>query len=265
MTKITKPRKRDDFLNKVVRSVADRAGNQCSNPGCQIYTIGPALNDPQGVIRTSVAAHITAATEGGPRFNPKLSKEQRRSIDNAIHLCGTCARLIDANGGKDHPPEMLFKWKKDHETSRADRLANPYRYQEKRVPDFLSLSAQKIMRRTQWFEDDFLFERHRSFGGNFELIIERQKVMGELMNTAILDLKSELIFFPGQENATRRMHMAAITILRLYRLADQTTPDGLPFWGKEAASQSSLEMPASLEEFKNACTELQNLMRLYLK
>jgi len=56
-----------------------------------------------------------------------------------------------------------------------------------------------------------------------------------------------------------------MAILRLYRLADQITHDGLHFLETEVASQSSLSMPAAIEEFQNACAELRDQMRDYLK
>jgi hypothetical protein len=61
------------------------------------------------------AAHITAAAEKGPRFDPLLSSNQRSNISNAIYLCPSCAAMIDKNNGADYLPELLRKWKTDHE------------------------------------------------------------------------------------------------------------------------------------------------------
>jgi hypothetical protein len=47
------------------------------------------------VIDVGVAAHITAASPGGPRFDPNLSDKERASATNGIWLCQNCAKLID--------------------------------------------------------------------------------------------------------------------------------------------------------------------------
>ena len=44
------------------------------------------------------------------------SEAERKSISNAIWLCGACADLIEKNGGGGYPAEHLRKWKRDHES-----------------------------------------------------------------------------------------------------------------------------------------------------
>ncbi|MFN0251002.1 MAG: HNH endonuclease, partial [Kofleriaceae bacterium] len=41
------------------------------------------------------AAHITAAAEGGPRYDKKLSKKERGSAENGIWCCRDHGKLID--------------------------------------------------------------------------------------------------------------------------------------------------------------------------
>ena len=87
---------RDEFLAEVKKRLALRAGLRCSNLRCRALTAGPTL-DPSGVINIGVAAHITAASPGGPRYDPTLSRKRRRSIENGIWLCQRCAKLIDSD------------------------------------------------------------------------------------------------------------------------------------------------------------------------
>ena len=72
---------RDDFLPKVKDILANRAGHKCSV--CSKATSGPST-DPGGAFSDGVAADITAASAGGPRFDPTLSREKRRSAENGI-------------------------------------------------------------------------------------------------------------------------------------------------------------------------------------
>jgi hypothetical protein len=106
---------RDDFPKAVILLVAQRAGNFCSNPDCRRPQLAPAAQDAERVVHTGKAAHITAASEGGPRYDRSLSSAQRKSIQNAIYLCAVCADLIDKNDGVDHPAPLLHSWKTEHE------------------------------------------------------------------------------------------------------------------------------------------------------
>jgi len=100
---------RDDFCEDVKRTLASRVGSVCSNPDCRASTSGPQI-DSAKVLNVGVAAHITSAAEGGPRYDPRLSPEQRRSVDNGIWLCQTCAKLIDNDQERYHE-KLLLAWK----------------------------------------------------------------------------------------------------------------------------------------------------------
>ena len=87
---------RDDFLSQAKDTLARRVGLHCSNPDCGKRTSGPA-EDPSETVSIGVAAHITAASSGGPRYDANLAESERRSINNGIWLCADCARLIDSD------------------------------------------------------------------------------------------------------------------------------------------------------------------------
>src|SRR5829696_415121 len=106
-------RARDDFTVRVKRALAYRVGGRCSNPDCQRTTSGPNA-DPEKSVIIGVAAHITAAAAGGPRYEAELSPEERRSAKNGIWLCQTCAKLID-NDPVRYPTELLREWKRGAE------------------------------------------------------------------------------------------------------------------------------------------------------
>lgn len=100
--------KRDDFRAPVIRTIAQRAGYRCSNQTCLRPTIGPDGADESASI--GVAAHITAAAEGGPRYDPTLTAEERSAAENGIWLCQTCSRLIDVDV-TSHSIDQLREWK----------------------------------------------------------------------------------------------------------------------------------------------------------
>jgi len=79
-------------------------------PDCGIPTRG-AASDNEGTINVGFAAHITAASPDGPRYNPNLTSDQRKHHSNGIWLCGTHAKLIDSD--EEHfTVEELVSWKR---------------------------------------------------------------------------------------------------------------------------------------------------------
>jgi hypothetical protein len=84
----------DDFSQQAKRALASRVGNLCSNPECRALTSGPQ-EDPAKALNIGVGAHITAASPGGPRYDPDLLPEERSAPANGIWLCQNCAKLVD--------------------------------------------------------------------------------------------------------------------------------------------------------------------------
>lgn len=111
---------RDDFSNQVKELLAKRVAFRCSNPGCRQTTSGPQ-DKPDRVVNIGVAAHITAASEGGPRYDRSLTPEQRRSADNGIWLCQNCGKMVD-NDPLFYDVDILRQWKSLAETMTAKEL-----------------------------------------------------------------------------------------------------------------------------------------------
>ena len=92
----------------------------CSNPECRTSTSGPQEH-PTKAVSVGVAAHITAASPGGPRYDSRLSPEERSGHENGIWLCQNCAKLID-NDPARFTVDVLRKWKNRAEAEAKDRL-----------------------------------------------------------------------------------------------------------------------------------------------
>lgn len=84
------------------------SGNQCARPSC-----GTVLMSSDGVLIGEVA-HICAESEGGPRWDAKLSEVQRRDFGNLLLLCPTCHTLVDKDPAA-YKKSKLRKWKRDRE------------------------------------------------------------------------------------------------------------------------------------------------------
>jgi len=73
------------------------------------------------VIDVGVAAHITAASPGGPRFDPNLSDKERASATNGIWLCQNCAKLVDSDVAR-FSALVLRGWKLGAEWDAKQRI-----------------------------------------------------------------------------------------------------------------------------------------------
>lgn len=105
--------KRDNFTKKTIDVLSKRVGLICSNPNCRCHTSGPNKNIEK-ITLIGVAAHISAASIGGPRYDELITQEQRIHISNGIWLCSNCATLIDKDE-KSFTKELLKQWKENAE------------------------------------------------------------------------------------------------------------------------------------------------------
>lgn len=131
---------RDEFSTAIKETMAKRASQRCSNPDCDAVTSGPH-DDPRKAVNLGVAAHISAAAPGGPRYNPNMSAEERADISNGIWLCPTCAKLVDSDPAT-YPEERLTMWKRRHEALvKAQNVGAGKADVSTRAPGLLNVSA----------------------------------------------------------------------------------------------------------------------------
>lgn len=117
------PNNRDDFSLPTRRKLAERAGYICSHPDCNAITVGASFEGVDKVASVGQAAHICAAAPGGKRYNPNMSSDERKNINNGIWLCYTHARMIDTDE-ETYTVELLHQWKEQAEREASIRLAN---------------------------------------------------------------------------------------------------------------------------------------------
>lgn len=101
---------RDDFKPDVKDILAKRVGMKCANPNCRRPTSGPQV-DPDKTLNIGVAAHIAAASKGGPRFDAAMTPKERSASTNGIWLCQVCAKLID-NDTQRYTAGVLQEWRR---------------------------------------------------------------------------------------------------------------------------------------------------------
>lgn len=108
---------RDDFKPITIERLEGRVNSRCSNPHCAAQTRGPGYGD-DGMVSIGVAAHITAASPKGPRYDESLTPEDRIAFANGIWLCNNCSRKVDSDP-EQYTAEVLREWKAFAEAATA--------------------------------------------------------------------------------------------------------------------------------------------------
>jgi hypothetical protein len=146
-----------DFPELTKRTLAQRVGYRCSNPDCRALTSGPQV-DPSKSLNIGVAAHISAASPGGPRYNPTLSPGTRQDITNGIWLCQDCAKVVD-NDPHRFTLTVLQTWKGTAEAEALDLIGKTARVGE----ELATTGTQHYLR----FQEDLELESNSRFGFSF--------------------------------------------------------------------------------------------------
>jgi hypothetical protein len=112
---------RDDFAKETKLTIAQRVAWRCSRPACRAVTAGPHTNDAKA-LNVGVAAHITAASPDGPRYDVSLTTTARKAPTNAVWLCQSCAKLVD-NDPQQFDVTTLRDWKDRAEAATTIEVA----------------------------------------------------------------------------------------------------------------------------------------------
>lgn len=91
------------------RALFSKTGNQCAFPGCT----HPLIDDDDQFV--AQICHIEAAEKNGPRYNPGMTDEDRKSIKNLIVLCYMHHVKVDRNTNL-YTVRCLQHMKSEHES-----------------------------------------------------------------------------------------------------------------------------------------------------
>jgi len=160
---------RDNFPKSLISILKDRVSNRCSNPDCRVPTSGPSGGEK--VSNIGVAAHITAASKGGPRYDNSIDSVQRKSIDNAIWLCHNCSIDIDRDE-VEYTVDRLKEWKEKAERTTKEELG-------KKLPsknDALDMVVMALNGSPRNFLHQAILNTHRATEKSLELLDPRFKI-----------------------------------------------------------------------------------------
>ena len=99
------------YTQRTIKKLFALSCNQCAMPDCYNSLVA---RDEKTII--AKICHIEAASSDGPRYNSKMTDDQRRSFDNLILLCDECHSIIDNKENESKYTVLILKeWKRNHE------------------------------------------------------------------------------------------------------------------------------------------------------
>ncbi len=109
--------------------------NRCAYPGCKT-----AIVQASGT-QTGKICHISAKSQGGPRYDPKQGEEQRNGFENLILLCSVHHDIVDQEPNK-YTADLLRDFKEMHERNGNVELSqNDVRMAQKLLESYMRIEA----------------------------------------------------------------------------------------------------------------------------
>ncbi len=113
------------FRDVDIKKLWGLAAGRCSYPGCHVQCIQLLVSEHRVVV--GEMAHLIAKSPKGPR-GPKDSPADHR-YGNLILLCPTHHTLVDKAPNGQFPPDLLRRWKSEHE-ARVRRALSVRQYSD---------------------------------------------------------------------------------------------------------------------------------------
>jgi hypothetical protein len=107
-----------DYTRSTIMALAHGSGGLCYWPGCPEPVLRYQGDEPFLIV---AIAHIHAAHPGGPRYNERMSDQQRRHVANLLLLCDVHHRIVDEHE-LAYPARTLRRWKAQREVGPRQAL-----------------------------------------------------------------------------------------------------------------------------------------------
>lgn len=171
---------RDDFSQTTIERAAARVGYLCSM--CKHPTKGASMENSAKVSSIGVAAHICAAAPGGPRYDPSMTTEERKGIENCLWLCQTHSKVIDTDV-VTYTVEKLKEIKKEAEIAASQALAstdyfNEYYYNNGDDVEILEKLFENKIVEGNYSEFEMVLSQYRTgLSKVYDELIFRQRII----------------------------------------------------------------------------------------
>lgn len=177
--------KKNEFSEKVKNLVGRSVGFRCCFPNCNKLLISRKKSTPE-IINIAEYAHISAASSGGPRYDPSLTSEEIKSYDNCIVLCGVHHHVVDMNP-TEYPVDKLKNWKAiaEERARKEMTISNNYKSSDELEALFSSLFTTGDYNILKTKIDDFLDVSNHIF---YEIVIRYKIYLNIIFRKSIHDI-----------------------------------------------------------------------------
>lgn len=206
-----------------LRALFAKSGNCCAFPGCK----NKIINNKNKLI--GEICYIEAAEEGGERYNPKQTDEERRHYDNLILLCHE--HHVETNDVQEYTVNKLKNMKKVHE---AKFINNNFEIDEQVLKSIL-LQINEF-----WQNIEFLNKYKHQAPEDFKMEIDINKksiqIFDELQRNikTLSDILSEIAEFNNTlwENIVKYLESYNVDLSNVKNIPYYENPYNSPFWEK---------------------------------
>ena len=123
-----------NYASGVSKALFLLSRGRCYEPSCPRPVIREIDGEP--IVDVEIA-HIRAHSPDGPRFDPKMGNDERKSFANLILLCNPHHAAIDNNPNK-YPTKLLIQWKKSREGELFEQLSGLENLTPKKLREMMS-------------------------------------------------------------------------------------------------------------------------------
>ena len=204
-----------------LRALFAKSGNCCAFPGCK----NKIINDKNQLI--GEVCHIEAAEEGGERYNPNQTDEERRHYDNLILLCHE--HHVETNDIQEYTVNKLKNMKKVHE---AKFINNNFELDEQVLKSIL-LQINEF-----WQNIEFLNKYKHQAPEDFKMEIDVNKkciqIFDELQNNIenLSNMLGDIAEFNNTlwENIVKYLESYNVDLSNVKNIPYYENPYNSPFW-----------------------------------
>lgn len=206
---------------ETLRALFAKSGNCCAFPGCK----NRIINNKNQLI--GEVCHIEAAEEGGERYNPNQTDEERRHYDNLILLCHE--HHVETNDIQEYTVNKLKNMKKVHE---ANFINNNFEIDEQVLKSIL------LHINEYWQNIEFLNKYKHQAPDDFKMEIDVNKeciqLSNELQNNIenLSNMLSDIAKFNNTlwENIVKYLESYNIDLSNVKNIPYYENPYNSPFW-----------------------------------
>jgi hypothetical protein len=147
-----------NYTQATIKKLFASSGNQCAFPDCTQNIV-----DKEGNMIGEIC-HIEAAEQGGLRYNPAQTGEEKAHYNNLILLCGNHHTVIDNKDNiNKYTVDALKEMKENHENN---YMYEPYKVPQTIIEKILNTTQQK----TEYNYSQNVTTTNQNYGNGIQLV-----------------------------------------------------------------------------------------------